>query len=68
MESDESRKRAKTGAARVVVVDRLKYDELLVSRRKLERIGDRDDRLHDLETHEIFVVEDGAEIGLARHA
>jgi hypothetical protein len=68
MVSDETRKRSEAISPRVVVVDRLKYDELLVSRRKLERIGDRDDRLHDLETHEIFVVEDGAEIGLARHA
>jgi hypothetical protein len=61
-------KPTKDAAERVVVVDRTKYRELLVSRRKLERVGEHEDRLHDRETHEIFVVEEDDEVGLARNA
>ena len=68
MTTNEARPPAKGAIERVVVVDRSKYDELLVSRRKLERVGDRDERLHDRETHEIFVVEESDEVGMARNA
>ena len=68
MDRNDARTPAKAGKQRVVVVDRPKFDELLVSRRKLERIGDGDDRLYDRETDEIFVVRESAEIGMARNA
>ena len=68
MTTNETRPPAKAEPQRVVVVDRSKYDELLVSRRNLERFGERDERLLDRETREIFVVEEGAEVGMARNA
>jgi hypothetical protein len=42
-------------SVRVVQVEPSRFMELLVSRRKLERVEKRSDQLIDLETHEIFV-------------
>ena len=42
-------------AVRIVQVEPSRFMELLVSRRKLERVEKRNDQLFDLETHEIFV-------------
>ncbi len=42
-------------AVRIVQVEPSRFMELLVSRRKLERVDKRNDQLLDLETHEIFV-------------
>ena len=42
-------------AVRIVQVEPSRFMELLVSRRKLERVEKRSDQLFDLETHEIFV-------------
>ena len=40
---------------RIVQVEPSRFMELLVSRRKLERVEKRNDQLVDVETHEIFV-------------
>lgn len=40
---------------RIVQVEPSRFMELLVSRRKLERVEKRSDQLVDVETHEIFV-------------
>jgi hypothetical protein len=55
MESNEAQPWSNRHPERVVVVDSSKYAELLVSRRKLERVVNREDQLHDVETHETFV-------------
>jgi hypothetical protein len=46
---------ARTQSVRIVQVEPSRFMELLVSRRKLERVEKRNDQLLDLETHEIFV-------------
>lgn len=42
---------------RVVEVEMRRYVELLVSRRRLERVFERADQLHDVETDETFVLD-----------
>ena len=42
---------------RVVEVEMSRYLELLVSRRRLERVFEKEDRLHDVETDETFVLD-----------
>jgi hypothetical protein len=46
---------ARPQSVRIVQVEPSRFMELLVSRRKLERVEKRNDQLLDLETHEIFV-------------
>lgn len=43
--------------SRVVKVEIRKYLELLVSRRKLERVFEKSDQLHDVDTDETFVLD-----------
>ena len=51
---------------RIVEVDSSEFAELLISRRKLERLFDASDRVRDLETHEIFVRRVVSEARLAK--
>ena len=53
---------------RVVVVEPSRYAELLISRRKLERLWNRPTRLLDLETHEVFVNQIESDARLAEGA
>jgi hypothetical protein len=55
MDSKQTRVEPDAHQERVVVVDPSRYAELLVSRRQLERVVDREGELHDRETHETFV-------------
>jgi hypothetical protein len=48
---------ASAAPARLVQVEMRKYVELLVSRRRLERVLEKADQLHDLETDETFVLD-----------
>ena len=52
---DESSSGLLPSKVRIVQVEPSRFMELLVSRRKLERVEKRNDQLVDVETHEIFV-------------
>jgi len=50
-----SQRDARPQGVRIVQVEPSRFMELLVSRRKLERVEKRNDQLLDLETHEIYM-------------
>jgi hypothetical protein len=50
-----SQRDARPQSVRIVQVEPSRFMELLVSRRKLERVEKRNDQLLDLETHEIYM-------------
>lgn len=55
MKPNESWARAAKAPEQIVVVDEGRYVELLLSRRRLDRVWDRPTRLIDLDTREVFV-------------
>lgn len=66
--SDEVQQHEARRAERVVVVEAASWVDLLVSRRKLERVGNGEGRLHDLETDETFVMKSRLDDWLAKGA
>jgi len=54
--------------ARVVQVEIRRYVELLVSRRKLERVFEKADQLHDRDTDETFVLDAESVASMAKGA
>ena len=68
MKPVEPQQRTRTSAAAVVMVDAVVFEELLISRRRLERRWDKQTQLVDLETHEIYVSREESESRFAQSA
>jgi hypothetical protein len=68
MKPIDPRPRTETSAHPVVVVDAIDFEQLLISRRKLERRWDKPTQLVDLETNEIYVSREESESRFAQSA